>query len=489
MAVKVSRTTQQEAKEMLWRKGTLIWKLDKGQIDLYNLFHNSEFKTQTWLISRRYGKTYTLCVLALEACLRKPNTIVKFASPTKIQVNNNVRPLFRDLLIDCPEDLKPEFKEKDYIYYFHNGSEIQLAGTESGHAEKLRGGGAYIAIVDEAQDCSDLTNLVKSIMLPTTLTTKGKVLLSGTPPKESDHEFINFIEEAEVRGSLIKKSINENTRLTQKEKDDFIEELGGRTSDSVRRELFCELIKDEKGSVIPEFTTDLEKEIVKDWPLPAHFDSYVALDPGMKDLTGLVFGYYDFRADKIIIQDEICMDLRIKENNLTKLTQDILTKEKSLWFNHVTNEMRPVYKRVSDNDLIVINELNSLSDYKLRFQPTDKRDLQTAINRLRELIKSKKIIIHPRCTTLIRHLRNVRWKPGQKNEFARSADDGHYDLAAACIYLVRNVDIRRNPYPAHYGMDMKDLFYQDKKNFESKNTLTESKVQTYNRIFNIKGKK
>src|SRR4051794_12261798 len=116
----MAKTLKADAKEQLWRRGVLVWKLDKVQMELYNLFYDSEFKVQTWLLSRRSGKTHTLCVLALEQCIRTPNTIVKFASPTKIQVNNNVRPLFRKLLGDCPPDLIPEFKEKDYIYYFPN---------------------------------------------------------------------------------------------------------------------------------------------------------------------------------------------------------------------------------------------------------------------------------------------------------------------------------------------------------------------------------
>lgn len=481
----MAKTLKADAKEQLWRAGVLIWKLDKGQLELYDLFYKSQFNVHTWLLSRRYGKTRTLCVLALEQCLRKPNTIVKFASPTKIQVNNNVRPLFRQLLEDCPPEILPEFREKDYIYYFPNGSEIQLAGTESGHAEKLRGGESLISIVDEAQDCDDLDNLVKSVLLPTTLTTNGKVILSGTPPKEPDHEFITFIEEAESRGSLIRKTIDDNGRLTKEQKEKFIEEMGGRNSEAVRRELFCEIIRDEKRSVIPEFTPELEKEIIKEWPMPPYFDGYVAMDLGFKDLTGLVFGYYDFRADKIIIQDEIVMDLRINNNNLSKLVEEIKVKEKELWFNHVTGEPRPPYKRVSDNDLIALNEISSISQFKVRFEPTEKKDLQAAINNLREKLKSRQIIIHPRCKTLIRHLRNVRWKTGEKNIFARSPDDGHYDLAAACVYFIRNIDIRRNPYPAHYKRNMTDLYVHDKARFEGK----KSQMDVYRKIFNVQGKK
>ena len=142
-----NKLTQQEIKAELWRRGSLEYKLDKVQQELYETFYTSPHKIQTWLLARRSGKTYLLCVLALEQCLRKPNSIVKIVSPTKLQVNNNVRPIFRKILEDCPSEVKPEFREKDFIYYFQNGSEIQLAGSDAGHAEKLRGGDSDLWVV------------------------------------------------------------------------------------------------------------------------------------------------------------------------------------------------------------------------------------------------------------------------------------------------------------------------------------------------------
>lgn len=116
------KITKQQAIRELWLRSNISWKLKPHQKDLYDLFYNTNHKTQTWLLSRRSGKTYTLAMLAIEACLKTPNTIVKFLSPTKIQVNSNLRPIIRDILQDCPDEIKPEFKAKDYIYYFPNGS-------------------------------------------------------------------------------------------------------------------------------------------------------------------------------------------------------------------------------------------------------------------------------------------------------------------------------------------------------------------------------
>jgi len=469
-----------EIKHELWRKAVLSWKLDKAQKELYDLFYNSTFKVMTWLLARRSGKTYTLCILALEQCIRQPNSIVKFVSPTKIQVNMNVRPLFKQILEDCPEDVRPEFKGKDYIYYFPNGSEIQLAGTDSQHAEKLRGGDSHIWFVDEAGSCDDLENVVKNILIPTTLITKGKGVLASTPPSKSDHDFLKFIEEADIRGSLIKKTIEDNPRITQEQKDDLILELGGINSDSCRRELFCELIKDSNTSVLPEFTPELEKEIVKEWPKPPFYDTYEAMDLGFKDLTVILFGYFDFRADKVIIEDEIV--LTGQEIHLPKLVEAIKEKETKLWKNTLTQEVREPYIRVSDINYIVTQEILKYSNYKMNFIPAKKDDNETALNTLRVMLAGRKIIIHPRCTTLIRHLRNVKWmSPNNKIKFGRSPDDGHYDAVDAIKYMVRHIQYNKNPYPAHFGMNMKDLYVSNPEKFNSGNP-----VDVYRKIFGLK---
>lgn len=473
------------AKDTLWRRGELIWKLDQNQKGLYNLFYNSNHKIFTWLLARRSGKSHTLVVLALEQCLRHPNSIVKYAAPTKNQIKTILRPLFKKILEDCPEDIRPVLKESDFIYYFPNGSEIQLAGTDSGHAEKLRGGDSHLAFVDEAGSCSDLSDLIKSILLPTTLTTKGKVVLAGTPSKDEDHDFHKYIEDAEARGSLVRKTIRDNPRLTQEMTDELIKEVGGEHTEEARRELFCELIKNSSTAVIPEFNSDLEKKIVMDWERPPYFDCYVSMDPGGSDLTGIIFGYFDYRKDKIIIEDEILFDFRIPGNTIKTLTTLIDEKEKHLWTYPESGEKRQGIHRVSDRNPILLSEIRAHSQNKISFTNTKKDDIDAQINNFRVLLKAEKIIINPRCVNLIRQLKNVKWKnKNTRNEFARSPDDGHYDTVAAGIYFIRNINFRKNPYPAHYQFELRtDVNWVDKSTYEKPK---QDKKEVFKRLFNIK---
>lgn len=473
----------------LWRRAQLSFKLDSTQKELYNEFYKSKHKISTWLLSRRNGKTYLLCVLALEQCIKKSGSIVKFVSPTKMQVETNVRPIFRQLLDDCPEDIKPEWRTRGNMYFFPNGSEIQLAGSDGGHAERLRGGDSDLFFVDEAGTCSDLDNLLKSILLPTTLITKGRGILASTPPKESEHDFLQYIEDAQLKGSLIKKTIDDNPRITQEQRAELIEELGGINSEDTRRELFCEIIKNARTSVLPEFDVTLEKRIVKEWPKPPFFDAYEAMDTGGKDFTVVLYGYFDFRAQKLVIEDETVIDFQEPGNTTKKLIEEVHKKELALWTNPITLEYRKPYKRVSDIDYIFLNEIRNQSamihkpDEIVAFDITKKDNRDAAISNTRIMLNSEKIIIHPRCKTLIRHLNNVKWNKA-KTDFARSTDNGHYDAFMALVYLVRNVTFSKNPYPPGYEINLNGLFIRDREAFDTRvNTNT---IDVFKRLFNIK---
>lgn len=487
MDQKTPKITKQQAVRELWLRSNISWKLKPHQKELYDLFYQSDAKVQTWLLARRSGKSFCLCLLAIEICLKTPNSIVKFLSPTRKQVETNIRPLMRMILQDCPEEIRPEFKAKDYVYYFPNGSEIQLAGSEAGNIEKLRGGFSHIAIIDEAQDVTDLNDAVKSVLLPTTLTTKGKILLAGTPPKSADHDFITFVEDAELRGSLVKKTIYDNTMLSKEIVEETKKEYGGETSEEFRREYLCEIIKDPTYSVLPEFTQELEQEIVKEWPKPPFYQTYEAMDLGFKDLTAVLFAYYDFRADKVIIEDEIAVNGTNLQ--LPTLIQDIKNKELALWTNPYTNEVTKPSVRVSDINYIVTQEIARASNGEINFTAAKKDDKEAAINKLRVLLQSKKIIIHPKCVNLIRHLKNVRWDKSRKgNSFARSPDDGHYDFVDCAIYLIRHINYTTNPYPWNYNNDLRreDVFVSNPSNFAKSTT---NSVDIYKRIFGIKGRK
>jgi hypothetical protein len=451
-----------KAREVLWRRANITYKLDNNQLELYELYKNSNDKMVVWSCSRQIGKSYTLCAIAIQECLKEKNTTVKFLAPTQKMVKTIIKPIMRQLLEDCPEDLRPDYKTADGLYQFKNGSEIQVSGADGGRAENLRGGKAKLILVDEAGFITDLPYIVKSIILPLTTTTKGKIILASTPPKSAGHPFVQFVREAEYEGRLIVKTIYDNPRLTEDDIDGFIKASGGVDSVDFKREYLAQIITDENSAVIPEFNDELRNKIVKEWQRPPFFDGYVSMDIGVKDLTVVLFAYYDFKNDKVVVEDEFV--IHGQKFNTQKLAEGIREKENKIFVDNLTLEYIEPYQRVSDTNLTVINDLWQL--HGLIFQPTRKDDADSALNNLRIMIASERLVIHPRCVTLIRHLRDAVWAKTRKT-YDRSADNGHYDAVDALKYLIRSIHYTRNPYPKGYGMSSRE-------NMFSRNTKSSS---------------
>lgn len=486
----MSKPSRQAAIFEFYKRGILSWKLDSFQKQLHKQLNQTKEKVVTVLSSRRLGKSYSAVLLSVEQCLKSPNCIVKFLAPTKLQVNNTIRPLIKLILEDCPDEFRPSFNKNQYTYFFPNGSELQLAGSDNGHAEKLRGGFAHLCIVDEAQDCNDLTNTIRSVLIPTTLNTRGKILVIGTYPKDLEHDFLTFVQEAEANNTLIKKTIYDNPRITITEIEEIVAAYpGGVNNPDFKREFLCSVSKDHTKSVIPEFTDELEKLIVKEWPIPPFFDGYVSMDLGGKDLTGVVFGYYDFRAGKLIIEDEIVLNFQQPDNNIKKLVTQIKEKEEKLWTNKISGEVKKPTLRVSDLNPIVINEIASLSletfgrDHTIYFSNPPKDDKESAINKVRMMLSAQQIIINPRCENLVKHLRNVKWSSSSKLTFARSPVYFHYDLFDALIYMVRSIDFNKNPYPHSYGYNLKDLHVSNPQQYYNPNQGS-TQVEVFKKMFN-----
>lgn len=447
---------KEDAIRELWFRGDLSWKCHPIQKEMRDAFYaSSPHSKHVWLISRQLGKSFLLSILSIEQALKKPNSIIKVLTDTKMHLESIMMPIFKMILEDCPTQILPTYEKKNYKYVFPNGSEIQFAGSDGRHYEKLRGQSASLVLVDEAGFCNDLEDAVKSVLVPTTTHTGGRIILASTPPREEKHDFYEFIEEADLKGLLIKKTIYDNPLLKPDDINRLAEEVGGFNSNRFKREYLVECIRSEDNIVFPEFTDELIKETVRLHKRPTHFDGYVAMDLGGKDLSAVVFGYYDFKEAKIIIEDEFIMDFTIKGNDLKKFSEGILEKEKELWTNLISNEKKDPYQRVSDINPIVTQEINSITHGRLYFGTVKKDDKMAAINHLRSLLQMKKVVIDPKCKTLILHLKHCKWFPNKDRvEFARHVGYGHYDAAQALVYFVRTVNLLKNPYPAGYDLNL-----------------------------------
>jgi len=445
--------SKQEIIHELWRRADLNYLLKGKQKDVNDAMENVTKKINVIVNSRRFGKSFLCCKRSIEECLRNKNIIVKYLCPEQVMVQRNINPIIEQILNDCPIELKPIWKENAKEWHFvHNNSRIQIAGSDKGHVEKLRGGSSQICIVDEAAFCSDLDYAVKSVLLPTTLTTKGKIILASTlNSKDPTHEFNTlYAAPLEAMGELIKFTIYDSPMVDQSDIAMIANEYAGGFKDpAFLCEYMCELTIDPESMVIPEFTLEVEKRIVQEVKRPAFCDIYSSMDVGFSDLTGVLFAYYHFDLAAVVIEDELVINgPALTTENLASL---IKQKEYDLF------KDANIFMRISDNNnLILLNDLMRL--HNIIFIPTAKDNKDAQINQLRVMINQNRLLINPRCKNLLYHIKNCRWDK-KRHDFTRIKDTpngelkgGHADLLDALIYLTRNVIYSKNPYPDDYYM-------------------------------------
>lgn len=455
----------------LWRRGDLEFLLRPEQHKIIEALNKQSGAIRTLLASRRLGKTFGLLVMAGQICLKKPFAIVKYICPKQNQGERNLKEDMRDILKTCPIDCTPVWVGKEKAFIFPNGSQIQVAGTDNGNHENIRGGSADMCIVDEAGFCDHLGYVIRSVLRPTILHTKGCVYLVSTPSRSATHPFIvEFVNPLKALGTLDVLDIYESSILS---KDDILaiakDYPGGVENAEFQREYLCLVTEDGETKVIPEATSErLEEITVDNITMPAYYDAYVSGDIGFKDLTAYLFAFWDFSRAKLVIIDELIIHgPSLQGQSLTDFLADGIKEKESMWFNTPTS-----VTRVMDNDLIVIDDLHIAHD--LLFLPTAKDNKDSAVNMLRLLINNNQLEIHSRCKHLKYHLAYGQWDEKSANLKSRkfkhipnSPDKtirgGHADALDALIYLNRNVHKSKNPYPHGYGIpNGDDIFVSPK---------------------------
>lgn len=458
--------------EQAWRLGRLEWLLHDGQLALSTFVDSLRarlIRRGVVKSTRRYGKTYFNAVKAISRCISKPNLLVPFVAPTVKANKTIVRPIFSQVIAQhCPPDLRPVYKVQDGCYVFSNNSQIPLVGTDNGNAERMRGIKADDIFLDEAAFMSDLEYIVNDIATPALMYGDGMLLASSTPPPSSGHYFVQMLQDAELKAAAFMATVWDNPLLTVKQILDFAEVLhceiewdryhkemdGSKVRDmewgktlllsksvAFRREFEAEILTDPEKAVVPEFTAEREARIVGDWPTPPRFIPYTIIDTGFIDFTAVVFGYWDFRAAKAVVQDDLLIDFRGEGENAESLAGRIKAKEESIWG-------RPAEHRFGDGDLIVLHELTR---HGLTTAPVKKDELEAQVNSLRTDCSADKLRICPAARNVIAHMKYGVWDK-QRRKFDRSPVHGHYDALAAVMYFVRHINRSVNPYPADYGV-------------------------------------
>lgn len=426
-----------------WLRGRLDYKLHSGQKKIRDAFDRSPGQLFVGECARQFGKTIFEVILALSLAFKKPKAKIKIGTAFHTDLLEFIIPAFDVVMHDCPSDLRPTWiAHKSKFILPSNGSEIKLIGLDR-KPNGLRGTVIDLIILSEAGFISNLSYLYKSVIIPaTTHRPDCRVTMLSTPPHTPAHDFLEFVQKAEMEGAYVKLTIYENPLLDETTINRLMQEAGGAESTTWKREYLCQHVTDAGLVIIDSWKDEYVQDVPRDTFYPYYF-KYVSMDLGVRDNTAILFGYYDFRRGQLIIENEFV----VNGAQLTTLllNQEIREIEKTLW-----GQQQP-YKRVSDNNNpLLLQDLSLL--HGLHFSATDKGRLEEMVNTVKIMVRQGAILVNPCCKQLIGCLKYGIWDKNRA-QFAQSNLFGHFDALAALIYLVRNLNRTTNPIPVDFQVD------------------------------------
>lgn len=429
-----------------------------------------------------------MIVIVIEAALQNINFQIHFGAPYQNALRDFLLPIFKQILEDCPEDLRPVWKQHESKWVFKNGSYIKLCGTNNGQFDNLRGNKSDLFILDEAAQVDKIDDVIHGVAMPQLLSSKNphkKIILPSTPPTTPDHPFKRYAEDAKAVGAYSHFTIYD-AGYSIEEIDRIAAKIdGGKDSTYFKREYLAQFVVEEELQIIPEWKSKYIKEVKKN-DLFQFYTIVEGLDIGYRDFTAWVMGYYDFANSRLIIEYEYSL----RENEFT-------TKALADGIKGFEDEYRKLnttrIRRISDN-----NNLNLIADlsrlHQLPFGPIRKNtkdgkirhDKEWMVSQTRQWINDGKLIVHPRCKMLIASLEFGIWKEGH-SDFAKSEKLGHYDFLDALIYLIaglvpaiRNV----NPVPPLYKINVsKTMFPSNKLPLQHENPQDAEVLKIFNPNF------
>lgn len=438
--------THVQIKQELFYRGELRFLLYKHQRVIYDkikeVLKSDSIEDNSYVlnISRQFGKSFTLFLIAVEHCIKNPYSTIVYVAPLKKQVveivtENTFRVIFRW----APKELIPIFRDSEL--YFSNGSRIRLAGTDGKNYSNLRGGVAHLVLLDEAGFMSDLNTGVIPTVQPMTKTTGGKILFASTPPEQLDHDFYDVLRDHDESGNISTYTIEDDETLTEKQFNTIVSACKGKESTLFKREYMCQRIAESSMQVFPELGNDLPLiENYRD-TFFKYYRKYIIVDFGGRDITAVIFAHYNYRTKTVIIEDQL--SLVGNEVSAGRIAQQIIQKRDELWAE--SDLTTPISYFCDSNNIIVQNDM--IINHNLPFVSTTKgRLVDQMVSAVRDWLYDGRIQFAIKAEETYKCCKSAHWSK-DKSAFARSKIYGHYDLAASLVYLIRNIDLS-DPIPA-----------------------------------------
>lgn len=427
-----------------WENGNLRGLLLEHQTDLYDLFWGTNHRSIIGHCSRRWGKSSTILTIALEYCREIPNAECRFGAAFQKDVDSIIHPIMRYLTTTCPPKFKPYWVQSKGKYLFpDNDAHITISGLDEGRAENLRGTSMHFGGLDEGQNVDDLESVYYGVLLPQTLTTGGRIIMTGTTPRSPAHAFSQIYRKARAENRYLHRTIYDDSRpeiIAQI--PSLIKEYGGEQSPDWRREFLCTDEIDSEAAILPEISEpQTQKLVIQEVERPDHAITYTVIDLGYKDFTGIITGFVDFVNGWKVI--ERCHLIKGKTSDI--IAEQARNLEQETWG-------KPSERRYLDGTALEVADFNSFHNLPCTGMASNKEELDAMVNQMRMDVRKGRLKVHPRCSLLVEQMKAGIWDKNRRH-WQRTTTFGHFDLLACAMYFVRVANLQENPYPEHYGLE------------------------------------
>lgn len=378
----------------------------------------SQKRFRVVITGRRFGKTVVSSTELVGRAFFERDGIVCYVAPTNEDVRDIV---WRELKLATESialkvnDVRMEIEIKNK---FGGISLIKTASWESIiNKGRLRGQKFHFIVMDEISSYKNFWVGWEEVIRPTLTDYKGDVLFIGTPKGMNHFYDLYNLQDKDEDFEGFKFTSYDNPFIDPKEIDKAKNQM---TVDRFQQEYMGEFRKME-GLVYPEFIRQIDVKEFKEEDLNLK-EIIVGLDWGYTNPAGALKILVD-KDNKFYISDEYY--------KRKKVTEEIIEEIKK--WNGVKH-----YPDPAEPDRIEIARRLGLNVREVS------KDKVAGIDKVRELFKQRRIVIHPRCINLINELETYHYpeSKGEGNEKEEPVKENDHLMDSIRYALYNYNDVR-----------------------------------------------
>lgn len=434
--------SQKKHKDDLWYAGNLRFLLHDAQKIIYDDFYKMNNRETVLLCARRFGKSFLGLILCLEYAIKNPRTIVRFIPPEIKQAYGICLPNMGKLEQLWPTGLI-QYVASEKAWKIGRGSWLYLGGFDS-QKDASRGSEASFIVCDEAgfTNPEEYNYILKSVLKPQMLTTRGKMLILSTPPRIPSHPFmVETVADAKLENRIHKYTIYDNPMLDEEQIAEAKRDCGGEDSEDFKREYLCQTIRSSSASVLPRWNENL----IEDFEINPYWYKAISGDfGGCQDKTVIHAIAYRYRSN--IDGDVLFCDERVYEPNTP--TDEIVKGIRELHEMYIKPSQAPEQDHTAYLDCPGQLQVDLNNQHNLSVRIPLKDEFHSGVNLINLFVNSRRVRVHPRCKFTAMTFESARFND-RRTDYIRNPILGHCDAIASAIYGIRMIckDRDGSPFP------------------------------------------